>query len=247
MSGHSKWSTIRRKKGAADSKRGQIFTKLAKGIAIAAKDGPDPTTNLKLRLAIDQAKNSNMPQANIQRAIARGSGKGKEGQIEAVLYEAYGPGGVAILISGTTDNRNRAGSEVRSVLTKNGGRLAEPGAVRFQFVSKGILNFDAEDSDAAELDAIDAGAEDVDANGNNITIYTAPSELLSVSSAIESKGYKIENAEIAYIAKHTIPVNNPDQAKKLLKLIETLVELEDVTSTYSNFEMPDELINSATN
>lgn len=242
MSGHSKWSTIRRKKGAADAKRGQIFTKLAGAIALAAREGADPTMNFKLRLAIDQARNANMPAANIERAIARGSGQDKDTQIQSVLYEAYGPSGVAIIISGATDNKNRTGSDVRSTLTKHGGHLAEPGSVRFQFAQRGVITIEASDKEEAVLKAIDAGAEDVEAEGNEITVYTKENELFNVRTQLQKQELKITSSEQAFIARQPIPINDTEKAGRIINLIEALENLDDITATYSNFDIPLEIL-----
>lgn len=243
MSGHSKWHSIKHKKGMADARRGQEFTKLANAIAVAAKEGADPETNFKLRLAIDKAKSVNMPNANIEKSILRGSGQLKGEQIEEVMYEGYGPEGVAIIIQCATDNKNRTLTDVRTALTKNGGRLAEGGSVLFQFQQKGVISLTAEDPEAAALSAIDAGAEDVEQDGNSLTIYTSAKELNQVRQNIESSNLKVESAELAFVPNQTVEIRDEQTGQKILKLMDMLEELDDVSATYSNFDIPEEVLN----
>src|SRR5688572_9458157 len=242
MSGHSKWHSIKRKKGAADAKRGQAFTKLGNAIALAAREGADPELNFKLRLAIDKAKAANMPISNIERSVARGAGQLKGAQIESVIYEGYGPGGVAFIVECATDNKNRTYSDVRTAFTKNGGRMAEPGAVAFQFQQKGVVQLEPDDLDAATLDAIDAGANDVETDDTILTIYTAGKQLNAVRQQLADKGYIIESAELSFVPNQTIPVHDEDAAKKIIRLLETLEELEDVTNVSSNVDFAEEIM-----
>ena len=244
MSGHSKWATIKRKKGAADAKRGQAFTKLANAIAAAARDGSDPDMNFRLRLAIDQAKTANMPAANIERSIARGSGQLKGQQIEEVTYEGYAPGGVAVIVKAATDNKNRTLPEVRTAFSKHGGNLAAAGAVAYQFEPKGVIQLEPADMEAASLAAIDAGAADVEADDGTLTIYTKPRELNRVKSQLEAAGYQPASVDLSFVPKQTAPVNDPEAARKILALMDALDALDDVTATYANFDIPVELLES---
>lgn len=244
MSGHSKWASIKRKKGATDSKRGQAFTKLANAIAIAAREGEDPSLNYKLRIAIDKAKAVNMPNANIEKSIARGSGKLGGEQIQEVIYEGYGPGRAAIIVQCATDNKNRTLPEVRLAFTKCGGSMAESGAVLFQFSQKGIINMETPDNEAASLVAIDAGAIDMEEDDSGLIVFTDPQELKKVSSSIEEAGFAITNAELGFIPTQTVSVENEETAIKLLKLIDSLEELDDVTNVYSNFDIPSQVLES---
>ena len=244
MSGHSKWSTIKRKKGAADAKRGQVFTKLGKEIELAARSGPDPEFNFKLRLMIDKAKAANMPRDNIERAIRRGAGLEKgAAQLEELVYEGYGPHGVAIVVNVLTDNRNRSVAEVRKVLTRAGGSLGESGCVSWLFDQKGYMNLPADGKDPDELAmlAIDAGAEDVQVGEESVDVYTRPEDLGKVRDAIETQGIGIDNPELTMLPKSTIALDE-ENALKLLNVIETLEELEDVQQVFSNLEMSDELL-----
>lgn len=244
MSGHSKWASIKRKKGAADSKRGQAFTKLANAIAIAAREGEDPALNYKLRIAIDKAKGVNMPSANIEKSIARGSGKLDEQQIQEVIYEGYGPGRSAIIVQCATDNKNRTLPEVRLVFTKNGGAMAESGAVLFQFAQKGVIQVEASDIEAASLAAIDAGASDIEEDENSIIIYTDPKKLKEVGNNLENAGFSIAGSELSFVASQSVLIDDKETAAKLLKLIDSLEELDDVTNVYSNFDIPSSILES---
>jgi len=241
MSGHSKWSTIKRQKGAKDAARGALFTKLGNTIAIAARGGADPETNFSLRLAVDKAKASNMPTANIQRSIDRGSGKLGGQQIQEVMYEGYGPGGVAILVECASDNLNRTLPDVRTAFSKHGGRLAEPGAVAYQFDRKGMIRV-SEKGDDLLLSALDAGAEDVQEEDDGTAIYTDPKQLASVRDKLAALGVNIVDAELSYIPNNTIVINDPDTAGKVIRLMEALEELDDVTNTHTNFDIPEELV-----
>jgi len=244
MSGHSKWASIKRKKGAADSKRGQTFTKLANAIALAAHEGEDPELNYKLRIAIDKARVVNMPSANIEKSIARGTGKLGTEQIQEVIYEGYGPGRSAIIVQCATDNKNRTLPEVRLAFTKNGGTMAESGAVMFQFLQKGVVQLETLDTEIASLAAIDAGATDMEEDGRSLIIYTDPKKLKEVSSNIEKAGFDIVSAELSFVPSQTVLIESEETAAKLLKLIDSLEELDDVSSVYSNFNIPSHILES---
>lgn len=244
MSGHSKWSTIKRQKGAADAKRGALFTKLSREIIIATKaGGSDPAMNIKLRLAIQRAKNANMPNDNIDRAIAKASGTGAEDNLVEVVYEGYGPGGTAILIEATTDNRNRTVAEIRHCFTRAGGNLGENGSVAWQFEPRGLITVPAGNEAAEEfaLEAIDAGAEDVDTQGEMLEVRTEPGELENVRLALESAGATIENADFAMVPKSLIDLDDKT-AHAALRLIDALEDLEDVQRVFSNADFSDEAI-----
>ncbi len=241
MSGHSKWHSIKHQKAAADAKRGAAFTKLANAITIAAKQGGgDPVVNFKLRLVMGKARSANMPQANIERAIKKGTGELGGAQVEEILYEGYGPGAVAILVEVATDNRNRAASEVRSAFTKHGGRLAEAGAVAFQFEQKGqiVLN---QTGDEAELAAIDAGADDMNEEDGKLYVYTPAAKLDQVRSALAAQNRPIDSAELAYIPRTSVTISDRKILNQLIAIMETLDDLDDVTETYANFEVAGEL------
>src|SRR6478609_3436408 len=203
MSGHSKWSTIKRQKGAKDAARGAVFTKLGNAIAIAARSGADPEMNFTLRLAIDRAKTANMPNANIQRSIDRGSGKLGGEQIQEVMYEGYGPGGVAVLVECATDNLNRTLPEVRLAFSKHGGNLAEKGAVAFQFERKGMIHIKGSGDDVM-LQALDAGAQDVEEAGDESVIYTDPKDLAKVRTALSEAGLELTDAELTFVPNNTV-------------------------------------------
>ncbi len=241
MSGHSKWSTIKRQKGAKDAARGAVFTKLGNAIAIAARAGADPETNFSLRLAIDKAKAANMPSANIQRSIDRGSGKLGGEQIQEVLYEGYGPGGVAILVECATDNINRTYPEVRLAFSKHGGNIAEKGAVAFQFSRKGVIRVNKVGDDVL-LQALDAGAEDVQEEGGESVIYTDPKELAKVRQALQDAKLEVTEAELTYVPNKTVEVNDAATAGKIMRLMDALESHDDVTTTHVNFDIPEELL-----
>jgi YebC/PmpR family DNA-binding regulatory protein len=243
LSGHSKWSTIKRKKAATDAKRGQIFTKFAKEIAIAARDGADPEMNYKLRLVVDKAKASNMPKDNIERAIRRGAGLDKDSTLEEITYEGYGPHGVAIIIEVVTDNRNRAVADIRRWFNKLGGSLGESGCVAWQFESKGYLTLEPDGLDTDELFnlAVEWGADDVVFGDDLIEIYTSPDDFRTVREALEGRGLELESAEITLVPKTTIGLSEK-QALQNMNLISNLEELEDVQQVYSNLDITDELM-----
>jgi YebC/PmpR family DNA-binding regulatory protein len=246
MSGHSKWATIRRKKGAADAKRGQLFSKLARAIIVAAREGgPDPDGNLALQNAIEKARQASMPKDNIDRAIARGAGTGADGDAyEHVTYEGYGPAGVALLVEGLTDNRNRTASDVRHIFTKNDGNLGAAGAVAWQFERKGVILVDAErvDEDELTLAAADAGAEDVFHDGTSLQVTTAPEDLSAVRDALEQAGIPLDSAELTMVPKSTVKVDDEASARKLLRLMEALEDNDDVQGVYANFDIPESVL-----
>lgn len=240
MSGHSKWSTIKRQKGVKDAARGAVFTKLGNAIALAARGGPDPDTNFSLRLAIDKAKSANMPLANIQRAIDRVSDKGAA-QMEEVLYEGYGPGGVAILVECATDNLNRTYPEVRLAFSKHGGNIAEKGAVAFQFDHKGMIRAKGGGDDVL-MAALEAGAEDVQEEGEESVIYTDPKQLAKVRTNLQEANVEILEAELTYVPNNTVAVTDAATAGKIMRLMDALDEQNDVTATHVNFDIPEELL-----
>ena len=244
MSGHSKWSTIKRQKGVNDAKRGAMFTKVAREIMVAARaGGGDPDANYRLRLAMDKARSINMPADNVKRAIEKATGAGAEVVYEEITYEGYGPGGVAVLVETATDNRNRTAAEVRSIFTKAGGQLAGSGAVAWQFEIRGLITVEREgvDADEVALAAIDAGAADVDTETDPIEIYTDPSELESVRKGLEAAGVTVDDAENAMIPKQTAAVD-ADHVRQVLRLIDLLEDIEDVQRVTSNAEISDELM-----
>ena len=249
MSGHSKWSTIKHKKGAADAKRGQLFTKLSKAIIVAAKEGgADPAANLALQNAIEKAKSYSMPKDTIERAIARGAGTDADAAAyETIVYEGYGPDGVAVLVEALTDNRNRTASDVRHTFTKNGGNLGTTGAVAWLFERRGIVLVEAAgvDEDELTLAAAEGGADDVQRDGSTWEVTAAPEHLSAVREAVESAGFTVENAELALVAKTTIEVDDENQAKKVLRLIDALEENDDVQEVYANFDIPERVLEEA--
>jgi YebC/PmpR family DNA-binding regulatory protein len=244
MSGHSKWSTIKRQKGANDAKRGALFTKVAREISVAARlGGGDPDANYRLRLAIEKARSVNMPADNIKRTIEKATGGGEAEQIEEIVYEGYGPGGVAVLVEAQTDNRNRTAAEVRSMFTKSGGQLAGSGAVAWQFEPRGVISVPRSgvDADEVALAAIDAGAEDVDTDDAEVVeIYTAPGELETVRGALERAGVPVESAESTMIARQTVELDAA-KARQALRLVELLEDLDDVSRVTANFDIPEEV------
>jgi len=235
MSGHSKWSTIKREKGAKDAKRGAIFTKIGNQIAIAARAGIDPNMNSSLALAIEKAKQANMPVANIQRAIDRVSDK-NAAALEEATYEAMGPGGIGIIIEVATDNKNRTFPDVRTALTKNGGRIADAGSVMFQFSRKGVITV-TETGEDALLTVLDAGAEDAIEDGEEITVYTDQKDLAKVRTAIVEAGLTVTAAELQYVPNGQVPVEEAEVAKKALKLLDAIDELDDVTNVHTNADI----------
>ncbi len=244
MSGHSKWATIKHKKGAADKARAKIFNKIARQLEVAAREGGgDPTANATLRTYVQKAKAAQMTNDAIDRAIKRGTGENDGGTFESITYEGYAPGGVALLIDVLTDNRNRTGAEVRSVFTKFGGSMAEPGAVSWQFERKGTLLADrAAEEDDLMLLALDAGAEDLADDGAAWRITTPPTELHAVRTALEEGGVAVESSELTMLPTSTIPLDDGDAAKKVLRLIDALEENDDVQDVYANFDIPDSIL-----
>lgn len=239
MSGHSKWSTIKRQKGAADQKRGQLFTKLAKTISVAVRSGggADPSFNFKLRMAIEKAKAAGMPNDNIARALKRGEGGGKEGQIESVLYEGYGPEGSAFLVEAVTDNKNRTTASIRNIFTKHGGRLGEQGSVAWMFEAKGQILVEKQPGlDDLSLELIDQGAEDVKEPEEGLEIYTLPLDLEKIKQFIEAKGFKILSAEPVMKPAQNLEASEAEK-KKIQTLIEALEEDEDVVGVHSNVNL----------
>lgn len=238
MSGHSKWHSIKHKKAATDAKRGQAFTQVANLIAVSARQGgSDPEMNFKLRLAIAKAKAVNMPTANIERAIKRGAGELGGQQIEEITYEAMLPGGAALVIEVATDNRNRTGPEVRLAVTKHGGRMADIGSVLFRFDHKGVIRLKPADMDAATLDAIEAGADDVIEEDDELVVYTVSNQLDAVRKALIAAGYEIADAELAYVPKDTVVLSDAKTAQQVLKIMDLLEDHDDITGTYSNFDI----------
>jgi YebC/PmpR family DNA-binding regulatory protein len=246
VSGHSKWSSIKHKKGAADAKRGKLFSKLSRAIIVAAREGgPDPDGNATLATAIQKARDSSMPKDTIERAIARGAGAGAEGEaFETVTYEGYGPGGVAVFVEALTDNRNRTAAEVRHLFAKNEGNLGTSGAVAWLFERKGVLIVPADSVDEEELMlvAADAGAEDVDLDGSSLQVSTAPDDLAAVRGALDDAGMAYESAELTMLPKTTVAVEDEGTAKKLLRLMDALEENDDVQSVYANFDIPERVL-----
>jgi YebC/PmpR family DNA-binding regulatory protein len=244
MSGHSKWSTIKRQKGVNDSKRSAMFTKVAREIAVAARaGGGDPDANYRLRLAIDKARSINMPADNIKRSIEKATGGGEAEQFEEIVYEGYGPGGVAVLVEAATDNRNRTAAEVRSIFAKTGGQLAGSGAVAWQFEARGLITVlrDGADPDAVALAAIDAGAADVDTESDPIEIYTEPAELESVRKALDAAGVEVDEAENAMVAKQPVALD-ADHVRKALRMVELLEDLDDVQRVTTNVDIPEDIL-----
>jgi YebC/PmpR family DNA-binding regulatory protein len=244
MSGHSKWSSIKHKKGAKDAKRGKLFTKLARAITVAARDGGgDPEANPALGLAVQKARDASMPKDNIQRAIDRGTGEGADADaIESITYEGYGPGGAAILVEALTDNRNRTGSEVRHAFERHGGSLGEPNSVAWQFSKRGVILVDGERYGEEDLiAAIDAGAEDVVEDGDVLKVLTAATDLAAVRSALEESGVELTSAEISMEPQSTVEVAESD-AGQLLHLMDALEDHDDVDSVNANFDVPEEIL-----
>ncbi|HEX5394820.1 MAG TPA: YebC/PmpR family DNA-binding transcriptional regulator [Candidatus Saccharimonadales bacterium] len=241
MSGHSKWATIKRQKGANDAKRGALFTKLGNQIAIAARAGTDPSTNSTLAMAIEKAKAANMPNDNIQRSIQRVADK-SAAQLEEVMYEGYGPGGVAVMVECATDNRNRTLPEVRSAFSKNGGNMAEAGSVAFQFSKKGVVRVKGTGDDI-QLQAIEAGAEDIyeEPENSETVVYTAPNELAKVRDSLKESGAEVADAEQTYVPNNNVEISDPETARKVVKLMDALEDIDDVTNTHTNFEITEEV------
>lgn len=235
MAGHNKWSKIKRDKGVNDAKRGAVFTKIGNQIAVAARGGTDPTMNSALALAIEKAKAANMPVANIQRAIDRVADK-NAAALEEATYEAYGPGGIGIIIEAATDNKNRTYPEVRTALTKNGGTMADAGSVMFQFTRKGVIRVAATGEEAL-LTVLDAGAEDAQEEDDGITVYTDQKELAKVRTALVEAGLEVKEAELQYVPNAQVEISDPEVAKKVLKVLDALDDLDDVVNVHTNADI----------
>jgi YebC/PmpR family DNA-binding regulatory protein len=245
LSGHSKWASIKRKKGATDAKRGQLFSKLTRAIIVAARDGgPDPGGNIALQNAIEKARENSMPKDNIDRAIAKGAGTGADAAAyETVTYEGYGPGGIALFVEALTDNRNRTAADVRHVFTKNDGNLGESGSVAWLFERKGVILVPGEiDEDEVMLAAADAGADDVEAEESSYRVTTAPESLHAVRQALEAAGITIESAESTMVPKTSVEIEDESVARKVVRMMDELEENDDVQDVYSNFDIPETVL-----
>jgi len=242
MSGHSKWAQIKRKKGVADQRRGQIFTKIGRLISLAAKEGGgDPETNFKLRLAVQKAKEVNMPKESIERAIKRGTGELSGEKIEEITYEATGPAGIALIIQGVTDNRNRTTSEVRNILTRYGGKMAGKGAFAWLFEQRGLIRVEGQ-GEEIELKIIDSGAEDFQEEDGGILVYTKPKDLFKIRKKLEEEGLKVVSAELSWEPKETVKITDQKEAESILKLMDALEESDDITHVYANFDIEDKIM-----
>jgi YebC/PmpR family DNA-binding regulatory protein len=246
MSGHSKWSSIKHKKGAADAKRGKLFSKLTRAIIVAAREGgPDPAANLALQNAIEKARSYSMPKDNIERAIARGSGADADAEtFEQIVYEGYGPNGVAVIVEALTDNRNRTAADVRAAFSKHDGNLGSSGAVAWLFERRGLILVDADrvDEDELTLAAAEGGAEDVERDGSSFRVTASPEALTAVREAIEQAGIEVDSSELTMVPKTTINLDDESAAKKTLRLIDTLEENDDVQEVYANFDIPEQVM-----
>ena len=251
MSGHSKWHSIKHKKAIVDAKKGKIFTKLAANISIAAKSGGgDIDKNFRLRITVDQAKASNMPSTNIERAIKKGTGELGGAQVEEIVYEGYGPGGIAVLIEAATDNRNRTSSEVRTVFTKYGGNLGESGSVAYLFEKKGQVQLvnskQGLKGEDLELAIIDSGADDFEESEDETLVYTKPSELMGVKKALEDNDVKVAGAEFLFVPRTEVDISDKEKAKKAMGLMDELEDLDDVTNVSSNLNIDEEILKEIT-
>ena len=246
MSGHSKWSSIKHKKGAADAKRGQLFSKLSKAIIVAAKQGGgDPMNNLSLQNAIEKAKSYSMPRDNIDRAIAKGSGADADADaFESITYEGYGPEGVAVIVEALTDNKNRTAADVRHLFAKHGGNLGTDGSVSWQFERRGVVVVAAEGVDEDELfmAAADGGADDIELDGSVFQITSAPEQFAAVRGAVESAGFTVESSELMLVPKTTIAVDDEAKARQVMRLVDALEENDDVQDVYANFDIPEQVL-----
>ena len=246
MSGHSKWSSIKHKKGAVDAKRGKLFSKLSRAIIVAAKEGGgDPANNLALQNAIEKAKSYSMPKDNIDRAIAKGSGADADADaFETIVYEGYGPEGVAVIVEALTDNRNRTAADVRHLFAKNGGNLGATGAVAWQFDRRGVVVVPADGVDDEELllVAADGGADDIERDGDVFQVTSAPESLSSVRSAIEAAGFTVDSAELMLVPKTTVAVEDEAKARQVIRLIDELEDNDDVQDVYANFDIPEQVL-----
>jgi YebC/PmpR family DNA-binding regulatory protein len=246
LSGHSKWSSIKHKKGAADAKRGQLFSKLSKAIIVAAKNGGgDPLNNLALQNAIEKAKSYSMPKDNIDRAIAKGSGADADADaFESITYEGYGPEGVAVIVEALTDNRNRTAADVRHLFAKHGGNLGTDGSVSWQFDRRGVVVVPGEgvDEDELFLAAADGGADDIQLDGDVFQITSAPEQLAAVRGAVEEAGFSVDSAELSLLPKTTVEVDDEAKARQIMRLMDALEENDDVQDVYANFDIPEQLL-----
>jgi YebC/PmpR family DNA-binding regulatory protein len=246
LSGHSKWSSIKHKKGAADAKRGKLFSKLSRAIIVAAKEGGgDPANNLALQNAIEKARSYSMPKDNIDRAIAKGSGAGADAEaFETVVYEGYGPEGVAVIVEALTDNRNRTASDVRHLFSKHGGNLGATGAVAWQFERRGVVVVPAEGVDEDELfmAAADGGADDIEPDGDVFQVTSAPEALAAVRQAIDAAGFAIDSAELQMVPKVTVAVEDETKARQVMRLVDALEDNDDVQDVYANFDIPERVL-----
>lgn len=247
MSGHSKWSSIKHKKGAADAKRGKLFSKLSRAIIVAAREGgPDPDANATLATAVQKARDNSMPKDNIERAISRGAGVGSDGDAayETVSYEGYGPGGAAVFVEVLTDNRNRTAAEVRHVFARNDGNLGTSGAVAWLFERKGVVMVpvDGAGEDDVMLAAAEGGAEDVEVDGSSFQVTCAPDDLAAVRAALDEAGIAYQSAELTMLPKTTVAIDDESTAKKLLRLMDALEENDDVQAVYANFDIPEGIL-----
>ncbi len=246
MSGHSKWATIKHKKGATDAKRGKLFNKLARQIEVAAKTGGDPDMNPTLRTAVQKAKAGQMTNDAIDRAIKRGTGDADGKAYENIMYEGYAPGGVALMIDVLTDNRNRSGADIRQIFTKLGGSMAEPGAVGWQFARKGVIMVDgAADEDELMLAALDAGADDMVRVGDAYQVTSSPSPVYDIKTALEGNGFVVHSADSPMMAENLVAVTDAKDAKAILRIMEALEDNDDVQDVFSNFDMTDEMMEEA--
>jgi YebC/PmpR family DNA-binding regulatory protein len=246
LSGHSKWSSIKHKKGAVDAKRGQLFSKLSKAIIVAAKEGGgDPANNLSLQNAIEKAKSYSMPRDNIDRAIAKGSGADADADaFESITYEGYGPEGVAVIVEALTDNKNRTAADVRHLFSKHGGNLGTDGSVSWQFGRRGVVVVSAEgvDEDDLFLAAADGGADDIEQDGGVFQITSAPEQLAAVRGAVEAAGFTVESAELMLVPKTTVAVDDEAKARQVMRLVDALEENDDVQDVYANFDIPEQVL-----
>ncbi len=245
MSGHSKWATIKHRKGAADKARGKLFAKLARQIEVSARaGGGDVDANPTLRTAVQKAKGAQMTNDAIDRAIKRGTGEGDASNYEAITYEGYAPGGVAMLIEVLTDNRNRTGADVRGVFTKLGGSMAEPGSVSWQFARRGVIEVaGSADEDELMMAAIEAGADDVARDGDSWSVTTEPSAVYDVRQALEDAGFTIESADTPLVSDNLVPLASPEEARKVLRIVEAFEDNDDVQDVYSNFDISESVMN----
>lgn len=245
MSGHSHWASIKHKKQATDAKKGKAFSKVSKLLMAAAKDGgPDPATNIKLQFAIDQAREVNMPKDNVERAIKKGAGGGEGVQLESTFYEGFGPAGVAIMLEAITDNRNRTVSEIRKIFETRNGRLGEVNSVRYLFERKGLFTVSASAYKEDEIlnAALESGAGDAELAGDVFEITCDPKDFIAVKKKLTDKGIKLKSAELTYVAKDYIPINDKEEARKILDMMDALEDHEDVQTVYTNFDIPEEVV-----